>query len=121
MANILLLKYLHITLALTSISFFVLRFAGRQAGAQFVRASWVRIAPHLIDSLLLLSGIGLAVLYRISPLQTHWLLFKLILILGYIAAGSRAMKAEDTRSRAFFGFLALGLVGGVVLMAVAKY
>jgi len=121
MLNILWLKYLHIGLALTSVSLFALRFIGRQQRAQFMRTRWIRVAPHLIDTLLLASGIGLAVLYRLSPLHTHWLLIKLVLVVGYIAAGFVAMKAQDSRVRLCFAVVALCLVGGVVAMAVDKY
>ncbi|WP_308367298.1 MULTISPECIES: SirB2 family protein [unclassified Microbulbifer] len=120
MVDILLLKQLHITLAATSIIFFIVRFLGRQMEARFVQSKWVRPAPHLIDTLLLASGISLAVLYRLSPLQAHWLMVKLILILGYIGAGIGAMKAADATHRMLYGLLALCLVGGVVLMAVLK-
>ncbi|MBB3059253.1 SirB2 family protein [Microbulbifer rhizosphaerae] len=115
-----LLKHLHITLVVISISFFILRFLGRQMEAGFVQARWIKPAPHLIDTLLLLSGISLAVLYRLSPLQANWLMVKLILILGYIGAGIGAMKAADATHRMLYGLLALCLVGGVVLMAVLK-
>lgn len=118
--NILLLKHLHVTLAVVSVTFFILRFLGRQVEARFVHARWVKTSPHLIDTLLLLSGIGLAVLYRLSPLQAPWLEAKLVLILGYICAGIGAMKAADATGRMLCGLLALCLVGGVVLMAVLK-
>ncbi|WP_346837216.1 SirB2 family protein [Microbulbifer sp. SAOS-129_SWC] len=121
MANILWLKYLHIALAATSVSFFAARLVAREMRAQFVQTRWAKVSPHLIDTLLLGSGVGLAVLYRLSPLHTHWLLIKLILVVGYIAAGFGAMKAADAGLRRFFALLALGLVGGVVTEAVGKY
>lgn len=120
MVNILLLKQLHVTLVAISISFFVLRFLGRQMEAGFIGARWIKTAPHLIDTLLLVSGISLAALYRLSPLQAPWLMVKLILILGYICAGIGAMKAADATHRMLYGLLALCLVGGVVVMAVLK-
>ncbi|AMX01963.1 SirB2 family protein [Microbulbifer thermotolerans] len=120
MVNVLLLKHLHVTLVAVSVSFFVLRFLGRQMGAGFVEARWIKPAPHLIDTLLLLSGIAIATLYRLSPLQAPWLLVKLLLIAGYIWAGIGAMRAADAGRRMLFGLLALCLVGGAVMMAVLK-
>lgn len=120
MAGLLWIKHLHITLAAISVAFFALRFCARQMDAAFMRRLWVKVAPHLVDTLLLVSGVALAVLYRLSPLEAHWLPVKLLLLLGYIGAGMGAMKAANGRLRAFYGLLALCFVAGVVSMAVLK-
>ncbi|MCW8125554.1 SirB2 family protein [Microbulbifer halophilus] len=120
MANLFWIKHLHIALAVVSVGLFALRFCARQVDATFVHRLRVKVAPHLIDTLLLASGVALAVLYRLSPLETHWLLVKLLLLVGYIGAGMGAMKAADGGRRFFYGLLALCFVAGVVFMAVLK-
>lgn len=120
MPSIVLLKSLHIALAIVSVSFFVVRFIGRQREAGFVQWRLVKTAPHIIDTLLLASGIALASLYRLSPLEAHWLLVKLLLIVAYISAGFGAMKAPRSALRNLFALLALGLITGVVLLARFK-
>ncbi|WP_250458653.1 SirB2 family protein [Microbulbifer litoralis] len=120
MAGPIWIKHLHITLAAISVTFFALRFCARQADAAFMRALWARVAPHLIDTLLLASGVALALIYRLSPLETHWLLVKLSLLVGYIGAGMIAMKAADSGRRLIYASLALCFVVGMVWMAVFK-
>lgn len=117
---ILAIKHLHVTLAFISIGFFIIRFLGRQMDAGFMRLKLVRVAPHVIDTLLLASGITLAILYHLSPLTTPWLMVKLMLIGGYILAGFGAMKAGSQARRTGYGILALGLIFGAVFMATFK-
>lgn len=120
MATLIVIKQLHIALAIASIGFFILRFLGRQLEAGFIQSRPVKVLPHIVDTLLLASGITLASLYRLSPLEAHWLLAKLLLILAYIGAGFGAMKAPRFARRNAFGLLALLLFGGVVAMARLK-
>lgn len=120
MTLIIILKQLHIALAITSITFFLIRFLGRQLDAGFMRTRIIRVAPHIIDTLLLASGIALATLYRLSPLDADWLLVKLILIVGYIVAGVFAMKSKSELRRSIYALLALSLIFGAVFMAVLK-
>lgn len=120
MTWILPIKYLHVTLVFISISFFIIRFLGRQMDADFMRTKVIRVAPHIIDTLLLASGITLTILYHLSPLNTPWLMVKLILIGGYILAGFGAMKAASSAYSTGYGILALSLICGVVFMATFK-
>ncbi|MGD8175471.1 SirB2 family protein [Marinimicrobium sp. ARAG 43.8] len=120
MIDVVLLKHLHVSLVFISISFFLVRFLGRQLGAGFMQARAVKIAPHIIDTLLLASGITLASIYRLSPLDAHWLLVKLILIGGYIGSGFGAMKAPAELHRNLFALLALSLITGAIVLAVIK-
>lgn len=120
MFDIVLLKHLHVTLVATSVGFFLVRFLGLQLEAEFIHRRLVKTLPHIIDTLLLASGIALATMYRLSPLEAHWLLVKLILIAGYIAAGFGAMKAPGELQRTAFALLALGLITGAILLAVLK-
>lgn len=120
MIDLIALKHTHMALAGLSVLLFILRFAGREAGLGLMRAKAVRIAPHLVDTLLLLSGLTLMVMYRLSPLEAQWLGVKLLVIVGYVLAGVGAMKA--TRQSARFGLaaLALALVAGVFHLALQK-
>lgn len=120
MIDIVLLKNIHITLVVISVSSFLLRFVGKQLGAGFVERRFVKTTPHIVDTLLLASGVTLAVIYRLSPLDAHWLLAKLVLIVGYIGAGTGAMRASTDLKRTGFALLALFLIVSVVLLATLK-
>lgn len=58
---------------------------------------WVRIAPHIIDTALLGSAITLAMMLNISPLETPWLLAKIIALLLYITLGTIAIKRGKSK------------------------
>lgn len=120
MFDVVFLKHLHVSLVFISISFFLIRFLGRQLNARFMQARAVKTVPHVVDTLLLASGIALASIYRLSPLDAHWLLVKLILIVGYIGAGFGAMKAPSDLQRNLFALLALSLITGVIVLAALK-
>ena len=65
---------------------------------------WVRVVPHVIDTLLLTLGVALA--FRIgASLSDPWLAAKMLGLLGYIGFGVLAMRASR-RSLKVFGFLA---------------
>ena len=74
-------------------------------------ARWVRRAPHVVDSVLLLSGLSLAVVYQLSPADQPWLAAKLIALVVYIALGVVALGRGRTR----------GVRGVAVLAALAVY
>jgi len=64
----------------------------------------VKILPHIIDTLLLVSGISLAVISQQNPLIYHWLLAKLMLLLTYILLGSVALKYGRNKKQRGFAF-----------------
>lgn len=92
-ANYLTIKYLHIAAAALSILFFALRAYWSVAGSATLQARFVRIAPHVIDTVLLACGILLALV--IGPTQP-WILAKLVGVILYIGVGTLAIKRGKT-------------------------
>ena len=116
-----LIKHLHVWLVVLSIGSFVLRFIWSQKNSPYLQQKWVKVAPHITDTFLLLSGVSLALLFRISPLQTHWLGAKLVLIVIYIIIGYIAIKSPLPKpARQVAGCLALTTVVGIIYLAVNK-
>lgn len=58
---------------------------------------WVKIVPHLVDSLLFASAITLAWQLGISPLEHPWLASKIGALLLYIGIGTIALKRGKTK------------------------
>jgi len=82
----------------------------------------VKILPHIVDSLLLASGVALAVLTQTNPLVQHWLLAKLLLLLLYIVSGSIALKyGRNKIQRVMAMVLAVSAVSAIVLIARHRY
>ncbi len=102
-----LLKHLHITAAYASLAFFILRAIWSIRENRLLKLSWVKITPHLLDTLLLTLGVTLAVLMSLWPLP-NWLSAKLVGLVIYILLGTVAIKRGSTpRVRLIAAFLAV--------------
>lgn len=102
------LKMLHIGSAILSISGFVVRGAMMFGNSPLIWNKWTRSLPHLVDTLLLISGIWLAVILQVYPGGSAWLSAKIIALLAYIGLGFYALrlgKTKTVRSAAFLGAL----------------
>lgn len=116
-----LLKQLHLgTIALT-LALFVLRGILMMRESPRLQARWVRIVPHLNDSLLLASGISLAILTQQYPLVHTWLSAKFFALILYIVLGTIALKRGQTRGLRIAAWIAALLVFGyMVAVAVTR-
>lgn len=113
-----LLVKLHALLALLSGFGFMARAMGAIRGQAWVQKKWVRIVPHVVDTGLLLSAIGLLLVLDISPL-TDWVAVKIVALLLYIFLGVMTFRIAKTPSRkALYAILAM--VVFVYILAVAK-
>lgn len=114
-----LLKHLHVSCVALS----GLGFAGR--GLLMFRASpllqhrFLRVFPHLVDTLLLSSALALTVVIGQYPLTTNWLTAKFFGLIVYIVLGTLALKRGPTlRGRAVCFVLALLTFGYIVSVAL---
>jgi uncharacterized membrane protein SirB2 len=101
-----LLKQAHISFALISIAGFVLRWAWSMKGSRWACHRLTRTVPHVIDTLFLASGLGLAFTIEQYPFVSGWLTAKVIGLLAYILLGMAAMSTRIPRSVRVAGFLA---------------
>jgi len=97
------LKHLHVGAAALSIALFVVRGAVVLARPAAVLPRWARIAPHVVDTVLLLAGIALAWQWATSALA-GWLPAKIAALLAYIALGTIALRRGRTRRARMFAF-----------------
>jgi uncharacterized membrane protein SirB2 len=109
------LKTLHLVTVAITLALFLLRGAWMIAGSQQLSARWVRIAPHLNDTVLLASGIALAWTLGLSPLEQGWLAAKIVALLIYIGLGTVALKRGKTRGQRIAAWLAALAVFGYML------
>lgn len=117
----LLLKHFHMSCAALSGSFFLIRGQWMLAGSPMLQRRWVKTVPHIVDSLLLASAIGLAVWSHQYPGQMPWLTAKLVALVAYILLGAVALKYGKTKAlRATAYVAALATFGYIVAVAVTK-
>ena len=92
-----LLKPAHVVLALASGAGFAVRGFWMLSNSPRRHRRWVRVAPHVVDTLLLVTGVTLAVILHLSPVAHPWLGAKLALLLAYIGAGLVALRLGPSR------------------------
>ena len=114
------LKHLHQWLVVVSALGFIARGAGHLRGAAWVRGRWARVAPHLVDTLLLATGVWLAWSLRLVPGQAPWLTAKIIGLLVYIALGVVVMRGRGTVLKGVAFAAALGVLAWIASVAVTK-
>ena len=121
------LKLIHMSAVALAFFGFAARGLGVVSGAAWVRHRVTRTLPHLIDTVLLLSALGMLWVARLSPWALPWLRAKLVGLIIYIALGvialrpsaaGRAERPHMVRLLAWIG--ALVAFGYTVSVAVTK-
>jgi uncharacterized membrane protein SirB2 len=121
MSLYLFIKYVHVGCVVLSLAGFAARGALMLRASPLLQARFVRVAPHIVDTLLLASALWLAWMMHQYPFVHGWLTAKVLGLLAYIALGSFALRRGRTRAvraAAFAG--ALLAAGYVVAVALAK-
>lgn len=111
------LKHLHLTSAGLSLLLFIVRGIWMLMDSGWLQRRWVRIVPHVIDTVLLASAIGLIVLTHQYPWAQPWLAAKLVALVIYIVLGSIALKRGRTRGLRVAAWIAALLVFAYIVAA----
>ena len=119
MPTYLILKHLHLTAVVLSFALFALRGLWMLADSPQLQRRWVRIVPHLIDTVLLASAIGLTLILQQYPFVNGWLTAKVLALIAYIILGSIALKRGLTKAiRALAWVAALATFGYIISVAL---
>lgn len=111
-------KHAHMTFALISGLFFVVRGMWMVVDSPRLTQRWVKILPHVNDTLLLACAIALMVQIEQYPFVHGWLTAKVIALVLYIVAGTIAIKRGKTKSIRMKAF-AFALFCYLYMMSVA--
>ena len=119
--SFLLLKGLHIICAFTSFTLFFLRGIWSFKGTPIMKQGWVKIVPHVVDTLLLVSAIALAFTIHQYPFVDIWLTAKVLGVFLYIGLGFVALKYGKSKSVRILSWLAAQVVFiFIVLVAIFR-
>lgn len=114
------LKHSHLLFIALSVTFLAVRFLLSLKSPTLLQNKFFKIAPHVVDSFLLLTAIGLMLTIQQYPFQTPWLTEKLVGLFAYIALAVVALKGRTLLLR-WLGFLgALGWLALVGKVAITK-
>jgi len=141
------IKTLHVVCVALSITGFAARFVLMRRKSALATRRWMRIAPHVNDTLLLAAAIALTVMTGQYPFVDAWLTAKVFGLIAYIVLASialgspharrngslpptggrnvlgaarRALAVRTQRARLAAGLAALLVFGYVVSVALAK-
>ena len=110
-------KQVHVAAVVLSWALFFVRGVWMIADSPRLGARWVRIAPHVNDTVLLLAGIYLATLVGLQP----WIVSKLVALVAYILIGMVAIRHGPTKPvRIAAWVLAQAIFLYIVAVAVRK-
>ncbi|MCB1865708.1 MAG: SirB2 family protein [Chromatiales bacterium] len=114
------LKLVHAVIAAASVLLFVIRGLYLIASMGRARGFAMRALPPIVDTLLLASGIWLAVKIGFDPARDTWLDAKLAGVVAYIVLGILAFRGRTRGARVTAFVLALVAVAYVYLTAMHR-
>lgn len=115
------LKMIHVTSVAISYLLFSLRGVWMMQGSTALQQRWVKVTPHVVDTVLLTSAIALAIMIHQDPINNSWLSAKVAGLLLYIGLGMMALKYGRTRKARISAWIAAQAVFlYIVLVAVTK-
>jgi uncharacterized membrane protein SirB2 len=107
-------KHAHLTAIALSVVLFLLRFVLSTLQSPLLQKKWLKILPHIVDTVLLVSAATLCVMLKQYPLVDAWVTEKLLALLMYVFMVTLALKLGRN------GFMrGVGLVGALSWIAYA--
>jgi len=112
---------LHIVTVLISISGFIFRGILLFNSSGMLKRKWLKILPHVNDTILILSALVLVRQADLSFLNTPWLQAKIVGLFLYIALGLVAFRfAKNKSTRIFAWSEAIIVFAYIVMVAITK-
>jgi uncharacterized membrane protein SirB2 len=115
------LKVVHLAAVALSFTLFFLRGVWMVLDSAKLGRRWVRVMPHINDTVLLAAGIWLAFMLREAPGASSWLTAKLVALPVYIGLGMLALRPGRSKQARIAAWLAaLAVFGYIVAVAVTR-
>lgn len=115
------IKLIHMSTAVISISLFLLRGFWVFRNSSMMSVKWVKIVPHINDTILLITATILAISTQQYPFVHGWLTAKFIALIVYIVFGMYALKrAKEMKNKTIFFSLALITFSYIVSVALTR-
>ena len=115
------LKSVHVSSVAASYVLFFTRGVWMMRAPHMLARRWVRIVPHVIDTILLASAIALAVAIRQYPFVAGWLTAKVIGLVVYIVLGTIALKRGRSKGVRVTAWLAAQAVFAYIVAVAVSH
>lgn len=114
-------KYVHVISVVLSVGGFVLRGLLMMRDSPLLGARWVKVLPHINDTVLLVAALTLAAMSGQYPFVADWVTAKIFGVLAYIVLGALALREANTRSmRIACWFASLAVFGWIASVALTR-
>ena len=115
------IKLIHMSTAFISISLFLLRGFWVYRDSTMMNKKWVKIVPHINDTVLLITAAILTYATQQYPFVDSWLTAKFIALIIYIILGMFALKrAKELKNKVIFFILSLLMFSYIVGVALTR-
>lgn len=101
-------KHVHLTAIVLSVLLFLFRFFLNTKQSPILQKKWLKILPHIVDTLLLISAGTLCIMLKQYPFVDAWVTEKLLALVMYVFMVTLALKL----GRSVF-MRGIGLVGAL--------
>lgn len=109
-----LVKHLHLTAIGLSVVLFLFRFILLSLQSPVLQKKWLKILPHIVDTVLLVSAATLCMLIQQYPLVDAWVTEKLFALIMYVFMVTLSLKLARTKFMRI-----IGLAGAISWLAFA--
>tara|TARA_Y100001956_G_scaffold62403_1_gene62400 strand:- start:195 stop:569 length:375 start_codon:yes stop_codon:yes gene_type:complete len=114
------LKHTHMLLAVISILLFYTRAVARMRSLAIAKNKILFIGSHSVDTLLLISAVGLALTLGLSPHNQPWLMEKILLVVAYIGVGVLLARQKHIKGQLSLLLLATSIILAIFYLARFK-
>ncbi len=116
-----LIKTIHMSTAVVTICCFIYRGSMKLRDSEYCPARWLKVFPHINDTILLACAVYLATESQQLPIATNWLSAKIAALLIYIGMGMIVMRFAKTKTQRVIAFgLAILSFGYIALVALSR-
>ena len=116
-----LVKYVHVASVILSVTGFFLRGILMIRDSPLINARWIKVLPHINDTILLIAALSLAAMSGQYPFVVDWVTAKVLGVIAYIILGTLALRAASTRKMRIICWLAaLAVFGWIVSVALSR-
>ena len=116
-----LVKFVHVASVVLSLAGFVLRGLLMMRDSSLLKARWIRVLPHVNDTVLLIAALSLAAMSGQYPFVVNWVTAKVLGVIAYIILGALALRDASTRRlRVICWCASLVVFGWIVSVALTR-
>jgi uncharacterized membrane protein SirB2 len=114
-------KYIHLISVSLSLAGFFLRGLLMVRASPLLNARWIKVLPHVNDTVLLAAALSLAFMSEQYPFVAGWVTAKVLGVFAYIILGALALRDASTlRMRIVCWLAAMAVFGWIVSVALTR-